>query len=64
MTDQIRKSMALLLAYAEVDLGDERAVMRLLKSARHRESDIFAYSGAAIKEARAVRAANHQFLVS
>jgi hypothetical protein len=56
--------MALLLAYAEVDLGDERAVMRLLKSARHRESDIFAFSDVAIEEARAIRATNDKFMVS
>jgi hypothetical protein len=64
MTNQIRSSMALLLAYADVDLGDERAVIRFLKTGGNQEGDIVAYSDAATERARELRAADNKLAVS
>lgn len=64
MTDQTRTSMARLLASGEVDLGDERAVIRFLKSAGALDGDIIIHSDAATEHARALRAADPKLAVS
>jgi hypothetical protein len=60
----IRQSMASLLASADVDLGDERAVMRLLQSAGNSAGDIVTHSDAATERARELRGATNDLAVS
>jgi hypothetical protein len=58
VTDQTRTAMALLLAHSDVDLGDERAVIRILKDAGNADGEIIIYSDAATERARELRAAD------
>jgi hypothetical protein len=50
--------MALLLANGEVDLGDERAVIRFLKDAGNADGEIIIHSDSAIERAREIRASD------
>jgi hypothetical protein len=55
MTDQLMKSMAHLLAYSDVDLGDEREVIRALTAAGNSMADFIVHSDAATENARTMR---------
>lgn len=48
-------SMSSLLAASGCDLGDEREVLRTLRSAGHRDGDIIVLSDEATERARAIR---------
>lgn len=63
-TDQLLKSMALLLAYADVDLGDEREVMRRLQTAGNDMADIVLLADGATEMARVIRANSRKLEVS
>jgi hypothetical protein len=56
--------MALLLAYADVDLGDEREVMRKLQSAGNNMADIVMHVDGATELARSIRANSRKLEVS
>jgi len=60
MSDQLRKSIALLLAYSDVDLGDERDVMRKLQAAGNNMTDIIRYVDGAAEMARGIRATSRK----
>jgi hypothetical protein len=64
MSDQLRKSMALLLAYADVDLGDEREVMRKLQAAGNSMTDIVMLVDGATELARGICANSRKLEVS
>ena len=55
MTDQILKDMARVLAHSDVDLGDEREVIRALTAAGKSMSDIITYGDDATEHARTMR---------
>jgi len=55
MTEQLMKSMAHLLAHSDVDLGDEREVIRALTSAGNAMADIITYGDEATEHARTMR---------
>lgn len=55
MTEQLMKSMAHLLAHSDVDLGDEREVIRALTAARMAMADIITYGDEATEHARTMR---------
>ncbi|SFL93473.1 hypothetical protein SAMN03159423_4501 [Bradyrhizobium sp. NFR13] len=63
-TDQLLKSMALLLAHADVDLGDEREVMRRLQTAGNDMTDIVMLTDDATELARVIRANSRKLEVS
>lgn len=54
MTDQM-KDMARILAHGDVDLGDEREVIRALRAAGKTMADIIVHSDAATEHARTMR---------
>jgi hypothetical protein len=58
VTDQTHTAMALLLAHNDVDLGDERAVIRFLKDAGNVDGEIIVHSDAATERARELRASD------
>lgn len=55
VTDQLMKSMAHLLAHSDVDLGDEREVIRALTAGGNSMADIIIHSDAATEHARTMR---------
>ncbi|MGB5903783.1 MAG: hypothetical protein WBH00_13125 [Xanthobacteraceae bacterium] len=55
MTADILQSMSSLLAASGCDLGDEREVLRTLRSAGHHDGDIIVLSDEATERARAIR---------
>jgi hypothetical protein len=55
MTEQIKKSMAHLLAHSDVDLGDEREVIGALLAAGNAMPDIITYGDEATEHARTMR---------
>ncbi|WP_175500458.1 hypothetical protein [Bradyrhizobium sp. NFR13] len=56
--------MALLLAHADVDLGDEREVMRRLQTAGNDMTDIVMLTDDATELARVIRANSRKLEVS
>jgi hypothetical protein len=64
MTEQTRRSMALLLAYGDADLGDERDILRALRAAGTPDRDITDHIDNATEDARQFRAGSHRLAVS
>lgn len=55
MPDLIMKDMAHILAHSDVDLGDEREVIRALTAAGNAMADIITYGDEATEHARTMR---------
>lgn len=64
MTRQLCKSTALMLAYNDCDLGDEREVERMLRANGSAPSDIDQHIEAVTEDARRLRSVSRRLVVS